>query len=186
MLPETDICSKSAEIKVEWGGEKRKWGKNAHVEFCFIHGIPTLTQWRGWSLEEQEEKLNELLAWADAKDVPNNSQVRETLCAMVSELAQRKVEQTEREWKLMVSEVAVGKLASSLVVRKAHFSKGQAHEMIKKAVEELAQIGEPIEEPPKPAPGYHDSNAFPELDEQKVPIEADDGSAGGGKQQLVF
>ena len=121
--------------------------------------------------------MNKLLAWADERDAPNNSQVRETLGALICVLVNSKVEQAERGWQLTVER--------SAVARKAHFNRGQGHEQIQKAVQELAQIEEPIEEPPKPAPGYHDSKAFPELDEQRVPIavggdggDGGDGSAG--------
>ena len=96
---------------------------------------------------------------------------------MICDLAKSKVDQAEAEWQLAVEQ--------SAVARKAHFNRGQVHEKIQKAVQELAQIEEPIEEPPKLAPCYHGSKAFPELDEQRVPIavggdggDGGDGSAG--------
>ena len=79
------------------------------------------------SLEEQEETLNKLLAWADERDAPNNSQVRETLGTLICDLAKSKVEQAEREWQLTVER--------SAVARKAHFNRGQRHEKIQKAVQ---------------------------------------------------
>ena len=42
----------------------------------------------------------------------------------------------------------------------------------------LATINKPIQEPPSPAPGWHDPKLFPELDVQQVPMEVVDGSVG--------
>ena len=136
------------------------------------YSMPTQSQWEAVNLEAQGKALSKLLAWAEEKDIPNNSQIREMLGTMICNLAKSKVEQAEMEWQLTVER--------STVARKAHFNRGQAHEKIQKAVQELAQIEAPIEEPPRPAPGYHDSNALPELDEQRVPIAAVGGDGGDG------
>ena len=89
--------------------------------------MPTPSQWESMSLEVQEKTLNKLLAWADERDAPNNSQVRETLGTLICDLAKSKVEQAEREWQLTVER--------SAVARKAHFNRGQVHEKIQKAVQ---------------------------------------------------
>ena len=54
------------------------------------------------------------------------------------------------------------------------------HETMEQAVEDLTKIGEGVSGPPKPAPGHHDSDEYPELDVQFVPTSAiiPDGSTG--------
>ena len=116
--------------------------------------IPTDAQWKQWSLAEKQKHLSVLLEWADSHEVPNNSQVRETLASLVCDLAQQKVENAEQEWQQARDKC----------------QQGEAHETIQKAVERFVKITEPIGEPPKPAPGYHDSAEHPELDAQSVPL----------------
>ena len=42
------------------------------------------------------------------------------------------------------------------------------HERIARAVETLATVNEPTQEPPSPAPGWHDPKLFPEFDQETI------------------
>ena len=186
VLPETDV-ELTADVEVTWGGKKHPWGYacgawNDKTEcFQIKNKLPSDRQWDLLELSDQQARLDECLKWADTQGVPNNSQIRESLGIYISLLAKAKVQDAEKQWQDTLKLRLLGSSRSTLLQQKQQQQQQQqtepVHEKIQTAFDQLAQIGKPIKEPPKPAPGYHDAHECPELVDQWVPSEEVQGPA---------
>ena len=178
LLPETDV-EETADVFVAWGGQTHQWGKSKNPTALRIQNqIPTSGQFVVMPLATKQVRLNNALRKADQKQIPSNSEIREILAGLVRDFAHEKVQSVEADWQQTMNRARVSAAGSAEQERVEEGLHGamrpedQPHVAIDTAVNKLAQVGEPIDEPPKPAPGHHNSDEFPEFDDQCIPKNA--------------
>ena len=79
LLPECDVCRDTANIECFYDGKWNQWGWRSEADLKKMYRIPTWEQFEAKNSEEMKNCLHGLVMRARKQEVPNNSQIRETL-----------------------------------------------------------------------------------------------------------